>query len=61
VKLELVIVDAFIAREKVARTGAVTATPVAPAVGVVEVTVGGPVEADGTTSIAVTSGSSKEP
>jgi hypothetical protein len=40
VKLELVIVVWSIARENVAWTGALTATPVAPAVGSVEVTVG---------------------
>src|SRR5439155_24614229 len=41
VKLELVIVVASMAREKVAVTVDVATTPVAPAAGVVEVTVGG--------------------
>jgi hypothetical protein len=41
VKLELVIVDASIDRENVAVIFAVAATPVAPAAGDVEVTVGG--------------------
>ncbi len=60
-KLELVIVVASIGCENVAETVVVTGTLVAPDTGTVDVTVGGPVDADGTTSIAVTSGSSTEP
>ena len=61
VKLELVIVVGSIARENVALIGAVTDTPVAPEAGDVELTVGGPAGAAGTTSSAVSSGSSAEP
>ena len=62
VKLELVSVDAFIPREKVALTVVPVDTPVAPSAGDFEVTVGGPGGAvDGVTSIAATSGSSAEP
>ena len=59
-KLELVIVDASIAVENVAVGATPVETPVAPAAGVVDVTVG-PELVLGTTSIAATSGSSAEP
>jgi hypothetical protein len=60
VKVPVVIVAASIARENVAVGVAEVATPVAPDAGVFAVTVGG-VGPEGTTSIAVTSGSSTEP
>ena len=61
VNVELVIVDGSIPVEKTALGLTPRMTPVPPALGVVEVTVGGAVDATGTTSIAVTSASSAEP
>ena len=61
VKLELVIVDPFIARENVALTVVPVVTFVAPLAGTVDVTVGGPVGFEGVISIAATSGSSADP